>query len=481
MTARLLLPAALSLGLLTACGGPSAPEAQPKAPQAKSKGKAKRGPRRGPKARGRQARPDHPLAATTATVDGPPQTVVFVVLDTVRAQNTSLCGHDRPTTPQLDALVKQFGAAHQCQTYAPATWTLPSHTSYFTGLPVSEHHMDRLAVPYPDDGEPLLQERFAERGYYTAAVVANPALEQTGLFRGFDHTAFAASMASYRGPAFGEALGPALEGAPSEDGLYLFVNLTDAHEPYPRIPEGVEWAAAQDPVHLDVRNPEEKEAYHRLLAGEMDPETRYSFTEHIRNGYDYGIKRADAHLATLFAALKEAGRLDKGLRLVITSDHGEFLGEHNLLSHPTYTYEEVTRVPFVFYDNTLSSQPLLPPPLSALITHQLVLDGTLPTPLPEAQSVSREMPDRPIKPGANMVAQWQAGQPKLQWTEGRGSMAIHLQNDPTETHPQPADGLPGLPILEEAVRDYRLHLHRYPNQVLDAETYQRLKALGYVK
>ena len=64
--------------------------------------------------------------------------IVMIVLDTIRSDHLSICGYERPTTPVLEDLVRQAQAA-TCDAYAPGTWTLPSHASFFTGLSVPDH------------------------------------------------------------------------------------------------------------------------------------------------------------------------------------------------------------------------------------------------------------------------------------------------------------------------------------------------------
>ena len=59
-----------------------------------------------------------------------PSTVIFVVMDTLRADRASLCGYAHPTTPKLEALVER-GASYACNSHAPSTWTLPSHATLF--------------------------------------------------------------------------------------------------------------------------------------------------------------------------------------------------------------------------------------------------------------------------------------------------------------------------------------------------------------
>ena len=64
--------------------------------------------------------------------------VIFVVMDTVRADRTSLCGYKHPTTPNLKELV-ETGASYVCDSHSPSTWTLPSHASFFTGVGLDTH------------------------------------------------------------------------------------------------------------------------------------------------------------------------------------------------------------------------------------------------------------------------------------------------------------------------------------------------------
>ncbi len=64
--------------------------------------------------------------------------VVLVILDTVRADHLSACGYARPTSPFAEELFSNADFA-TCQAYSPASWTLPSHASFFTGLPAEEH------------------------------------------------------------------------------------------------------------------------------------------------------------------------------------------------------------------------------------------------------------------------------------------------------------------------------------------------------
>ena len=127
-----------------------------------------------------------------------PPNVVFIVLDTVRADHLSLCGYERPTSPNLDAFVASSGAQYTCDAQAPATWTLPSHASFFTGVHPSVHRSHAITSGIEDlsgiransrtldKALPTLGEQMIEMGYDTRMVSSNPVVgSKLGLRRGF--------------------------------------------------------------------------------------------------------------------------------------------------------------------------------------------------------------------------------------------------------------------------------------------------------
>ena len=124
--------------------------------------------------------------------------VIFVVIDTLRADRTSLCGYEHPTTPNLEELVES-GATYACNSHSPSTWTLPSHASFFTGVGLEGHQSGDGGGPQrmkwggvtPLGPElPTLAEEMSARGYQTLLLTGNPVVsERLGLTRGFDHVA----------------------------------------------------------------------------------------------------------------------------------------------------------------------------------------------------------------------------------------------------------------------------------------------------
>jgi len=104
--------------------------------------------------------------------------VLLIFLDTVRYDDAQLM-------PNLTKLASS-GVVYD-QAWAPAPWTLPSHFGVLTGMPPWTVPYDSDAHRFLYDG-PTLAERFAARGYTTAAIFANPLLGPDPLFhRGFQH------------------------------------------------------------------------------------------------------------------------------------------------------------------------------------------------------------------------------------------------------------------------------------------------------
>ena len=422
----------------------------------------------------------------------PPRAVIFVVLDNVRADRLSLCGYGRPTSPFLEEL-RQAGAAITCDAKAPSTWTYPSHASFFTGteLPVHSAGMgetpDSVRFDWGIQARPLgpelptLAEAMAARGYSTIMLSGNPVLSpHAGLARGFEEASVAERFGELYGPHLVRELRRLLTGETANDGrpLFLFVNISDAHQPWWRIPAKIDWLPERPRLafHVDPRKGNtERQGY---VKGTLDPEAAEALLAHLSDVYDYAVRRADTTLRGVVRALDEVGWLADGYRLVVTSDHGELLGEHRLLGHDgPYVYESLMQVPLVIAGS--DPVPDLPSPISAIEAFDLALDGTL------AQ--------RPVRSAAYASPTWTrwfgakiGGQPgaaiwdgnqKLVWQRG----AFHLYDldaDPRELSATPLGGHP----LRDDLLTLALAVKASVNHPVETspELTEQLEALGYL-
>jgi arylsulfatase A-like enzyme len=291
-----------------------------------------------------------------ADMPAPPprsHSVILIVLDTVRAQNMSLHGYARRTTPWLERLALESTVFDRA--YAPSTWTLPSHGSLFTGRP--PHQQSGNSFTPLDDALPTLAEVFRDRGYYTLGIVANDdnAYPHTGLDRGFlrydtHTTAFWEMLEASRIGAvwrwglrrFGIDL-PTRKDADTINGRFLddldrrgerpffaFLNYYDAHYPFddPLPPFSSIEGWAENPVEV---------------VGKMYPEA----TRHV-DDYDREIAHLDDRLEALFSELDRRGALEDTI-VIVTSDHGEEFTEHGFLGHGFNVYDTTLHVPLLVY------------------------------------------------------------------------------------------------------------------------------------
>ena len=285
------------------------------------------------------------LAACGEAEDRP--SVIVIVLDTVRADHLSAWGYDRPTTPELDA----FGdtATRFARAKATAPWTLPSHASMFTGLYPFEHtaHTVWYDPAQPDSSlidnvRPLpdravtIAEVLSDAGYQTAGVVANPVFltPRYNIDQGFDRWDVGLRRVD-------EVNADALQWLDTrnpDQPFLLFLNYMDAHSPYNTDTPRPEIATLEE---TDSRALLE-ELHPLVMPGEEDgPEDRLAV---LRDQYDVALRNLDHGLGEFFDALRERELFDEVV-LLVTSDHGEFLGEHRLIAHSKDVYEPVMAVP----------------------------------------------------------------------------------------------------------------------------------------
>jgi hypothetical protein len=418
-------------------------------------------------------------------------TVIFVVLDTVRADHLSLCGYERPTSPQLEKLAQREGVFSTCRAYAPGDWTLPSHASFFTGLGVTRHgarisrdgpvlaHMN--VTPLADSWS-TLAEQLGERGYQSLAVSGNPVLtEDSGLMQGFDHT--------YAGTVFGQLRGrllidrtlELLDSEVDRDGgpLFLFVNIADAHGPWLPVPETLGWIPKQPSLLIDLTR--KRSTYSRLLQGKLDEEQFAAARTRYLNAYDYGTFRADRTLGILLRNLEAEGWLDGRYRLVITSDHGEYLAERGLVGHGGSLLEINNRIPLFYFDSE-SEAISLPDPVSGLTAFYLARDGRMaspPSPLAVAfpnLQIERNLDEEVPGYDKTSVGLWEGDQ-KWVWADGTLER-YDLDADPKELSPESIDPELAPPALQVALQELA-DLAAQPTEV-NEELLEKLRALGYV-
>lgn len=247
----------------------------------------------------------------------PPKTarhLVLVSIDTLRADRVGVySGGD--LTPTLDRIAKQGAYAVDATSHVPLT--RPSHATMFAGVwPWQVGLRDNLsagALP----STPLLAEILKGAGFRTAAFVSSIVLGSRGGFaRGFDR--YDESFPAGQHVALDTLQRPGadvirdaltwLNDQRGADRLFLFVHLYEPHDPY-----------------------EPPEPYASRYKDRL---------------YDGEVAYADALVGRLDEALERLGLAPDTL-LVVTSDHGEGLGEHDETLHGFFVYQSTLAVPLI--------------------------------------------------------------------------------------------------------------------------------------
>ncbi|MEM8610104.1 MAG: sulfatase-like hydrolase/transferase [Myxococcota bacterium] len=291
--------------------------------------------------------------ATSPTKDGA-SNILFIVVDTLRADHLPAYGYKRGATPNLDVFAED--AVRFDQAFTNASWTRPSFASILTGRLPSSHGVMSKSDALPDSLT-TLPEALKPVGYATAGYATNFNVAPYFNFQqGFDSYTFlepefvlGADDASaklllmqfvrQRIERFRASRGDVLPGTAYQDAetvnrallgwidgnteapWFLFVGYMDPHDPY-------------------FVHPYDGSGYARAAHQHPDP----SEAPALRALYDGEITYWDAEFGKLLEGLRERGLYDD-LTIVVTSDHGEEFDDHGGFWHGTTLYDEQVHVP----------------------------------------------------------------------------------------------------------------------------------------
>ena len=254
------------------------------------------------------------LAAAFWLARGPstPPNVLLVTIDTLRADRVGAYGYAAAATPAMDALAARGVRFTTAIAHAPLT--APSHASILTGLLPPAHGVrDNGAFVLPKQPA-TLAEIFRAAGYRTAAFVSGfPLDHRYGFARGFDtyddrlQRGGDARRAAYVERTAADANRPALAWIGAGGGpWFAWVHYFDPHAPY------------EPPADLRAR--------------------------FAASPYDGEIAAADRALGGLLKAVEAS---PARALVLVTSDHGESLGEHGEETHGVFVYDSTLRVPLI--------------------------------------------------------------------------------------------------------------------------------------
>ena len=350
--------------------------------------------------------------------------VLVIVVDTLRADHVSSYGYARSTSPNFDRLAQQ-GVRFQ-NAISACSWSLPSHVSLLTGRYQFEHGVGSVqSEPWLGWGKkgmggfPALGEALERKGYRTGAFSANRTYfsRDLGFGRGFLHfedyfqspsdafvrTLFGREFAriylkrsdhslvkrTLRKLGFTSLLDQDAEGSGSYGGAFGVRKRADAVNQ-----EVTDWIDGdrQRPFfaflnYFDVHDP---------YGGPRDyPKPPWPQLSDI-DAYDNGVKYVDNHIGQLMAELERRGLAAHTL-VIITSDHGESLGQHHLRTHGKALYWELIHVPLlIWYPGHVPAGETVATP---------VTNAAIPATIMDLLGAGTESPFPP----ASLSALWQAG------------------------------------------------------------------------
>lgn len=374
--------------------------------------------------------------AALPALPGTTPNILLIVLDTVRAQSLGVYGNARATSPNIDALAAT--GVRFAQAIAPAPWTLPSHASMFTTRAPHELSADWLRPL--DSTHETLAERLQHSGFATVGDVANLlyTTSASGLDRGFlrysdftfsrgtllheswlwrplkDEVRRTFNLKGDRDDMVRKSATEVTDGflawmasRPARP-FFAFLNYFDAHAPYlPPDPYLTKFGAPGPAPDLTERK--------TVTPGEA---------AHALAAYEGAIAFADAEIGRLLSTLKANGVLDSTV-VILTADHGEQFGEHQLYDHANSLYRPLLHVPLIVAaPGRVPAGRVVDTPVSLMRLAPTVLDlaglqSTAPSPF-EGRTLSAHWTggDAPAEPVYSEVSQGINTLPWLPVTKG---------------------------------------------------------------
>jgi choline-sulfatase len=387
----------------------------------------------------------------------PAAPVILISIDTLRADHLPAYGYQGVKTPAIDALAADGTVFEQAWSHCPMT--LPSHLSMLTGLLPTEHGVrNNLGFRFDATKHPSLPQRLKAKGYATGAAVSSYVLRgETGMRSMFDNYDDAidprpgAEFSDYqRAGDVTAQRGASWIGQHAASPFFFFLHLYEPHVPY----------APQEPFRAT----------------------------YAASPYDGEIATADAILGRFIDDLKQRGIYDRAL-IILTSDHGEGLGDHGEQQHSILLYDEAIHVPLIVKlpggerRGTRASQPVALVDIAPTVAR---ITGMEPLATPHAYDLFGE-PQKERSIYAETIYPWV----QLGWSDLRSLVTsrFHFIDGPRpELYDLGADPKEARNVIDEQRRiaaSMKQQLAAFPaadaiSSSVDPEVASKLASLGYI-
>ena len=323
-----------------------------------------------------------------------PPSILLLVLDTARARNFSCYGHHRKTTPVIDRLADKHVQYSDAVTASP--WTLPSHSTLFTGVYPSVHRTNSLESRLPEDLVTLSQI-LSDEGYRTVGMASNPWFSsEFGITRGFDkffqmfgpystdsyrefsltltddtksfkqrllhllHTQTMSDLcknslnAGYRmisnrpDDGAAEAVKKTISLISGPSPFFGFINFLEPHLPYDPPEAYADQFLPQDVDSKAVKSVNQYAPTYNIRNVSMDSQD-FDILERL---YEGALRYVDDRIGKIFSHLREEEEMDNTM-IIIMGDHGENIGDHGLMGHHYSVHQTLLHIPLIIkYPNS---------------------------------------------------------------------------------------------------------------------------------
>ena len=410
--------------------------------------------------------------------------VVFLLIDTLRADRLSCYGHERETTPVIDFLAKT--GVRFAHVQSQSSWTKVSMASLWTGFYPRRTGIQRFQDALAPEAT-LPAEIFEAAGFRTAGIFRNGWLANNfGFAQGYDLYVQPRPSAT---PAKFERKSPS---APAL--------------------EGTDWDATESAVEFISSHKHERfflYVHYMDIHQYLYDIDSAKFGNGIKEAYDNALHWTDRNVSAVLGEIEGSGLFDRTV-VVIASDHGEAFYEHGLEGHARNLYREVTETPLIvvlpfrlepgiIVETPVQNVDVWPTVLELLGLPALPnADGRSLVPLLHAAANGSDVPeDLAQRPAfAELDQSWgqtkHPPKPIVAIVNGRHRMIQHLNNGEVELYDHQVDPLEQTNLAEsqpEAVEDLKGKVAVYlekqaswevPKIELDEMRKAQLQALGYL-
>jgi arylsulfatase A-like enzyme len=435
--------------------------------------------------------------------------ILLISIDTLRADHLGCYGYARATSPTIDALAARGVLFEQAYSHSPKT--AMSHMSIFTGLLPEAHGVEQWnpdGSPRLSDDIPTLATLLKPYGYATFAQTGGGHVRaEIGFDQGMDRYEHGEEVVGIFGK-LGEAIAAHVVATP-ERPFFAFGHTYEVHDPYvPRVPyrtlftdPGYEGRIVSSYEDLSAAAGKEWQSQHDYYWKQVDANDPRD-VQHLRDLFDGSIRLTDDTLGKLIDGLRIAGVLDQTL-IIVLSDHGEEFLEHGMFLHEQ-VYQELLHVPLIMVFPATAGGAALQGRRDGAVVR---LIDVLPTvldylgiPIPPHVQGTSLLPllRGGVAPPAVVASSWREGGWDALRVDGDKFLRLRvdgqatrrelysLTEDPREQRDVAASEERLASQLEARMdalaatgRTYLAHQRQGREVVPDAETLERLRALGY--